>query len=177
MQSSAARQTASGSAAAGSFDARAFRDALGYFATGVAIITTSGPDGRPAGLTCNSFGSVSLDPPLVLWNLRRESELLPVFRKAGHYAIHVLGEDQRALSARFASREPNRFAGVPYTLGRHGSPLIGACSVRFECTHYQAHELGDHVMFVGRVELFEQARPGPALVFHRGAYCTLARGC
>ncbi|MCD0503796.1 flavin reductase [Bordetella petrii] len=158
------------------FDPMEFRRALGTFPTGVAIITTCGLDGQPVGLTCNSFSSVSLDPPLVLWSLRRASKSLPAFRGASHFAINVLAEDQRELSARFASSSvPDKFAGTAYSTGHGGVPLIDNCLARFHCSTYAEYEAGDHYIFVGRVERFEHAREDDPLVFYKGAYMILAQ--
>lgn len=158
------------------FDPMEFRRALGTFPTGVAIITTCGPDGQPVGLTCNSFSSVSLDPPLVLWSLRRASKSLAAFRAASHFAINVLAEDQRDLSARFASSSiPDKFDGIASTSGHGGVPLIEDCLARFHCSAYAEYEAGDHYIFVGRVERFEHHREDDPLVFYKGAYMILAQ--
>jgi flavin reductase (DIM6/NTAB) family NADH-FMN oxidoreductase RutF len=158
------------------FDAKAFRRALGFFPTGVAIMTTVDRDGTPVGLTCNSFSSVSLEPPLVLWSLRSQSRLLDVFRQAGRFAINVLSEGQKDLSTRFASSAlTDKFAGVPYVPGVLGVPLIESSGARFECSLHAEHTLGDHVLFIGKVERFDQIDSDSALVFHRGAYVALSR--
>ena len=157
-----------------SFDPRAFRRALGCFPTGVAIITTRDAQGRPVGLTCNSFSSVSLDPPLVLWSLRTESRLMEAFRGNLAFAINVLAEDQGALSARFAnSAIEHKFEGVAHSWGHGGAPLINGAVARFHCSQYALQEAGDHVVFIGRVERFEQPRPEGALVYYKGAYAML----
>jgi flavin reductase (DIM6/NTAB) family NADH-FMN oxidoreductase RutF len=163
-------------AAAAGFDGKAFRRALGTFPTGVAIITTRTPEGQSVGLTCNSFASVSLDPPLVLWSLRTSSKSLPAFRASSAFAINVLAEDQGQLSARFASGAiANKFEGVPHEAGLQQVPLIGGCLARFECSTYSEHEAGDHVIFIGRVERFEGCREDDPLVFYKGAYMMLAQ--
>lgn len=158
------------------FDPMEFRRALGTFPTGVAIITTCGSDGQPVGLTCNSFSSVSLDPPLVLWSLRRASKSLPAFREASHFAINILAEDQRELSARFASSSIlDKFEGIPCRTGHGGVPLVEGCLARFHCSTYAEYEAGDHYIFVGRVERFEHHREDDPLVFYKGAYMILAQ--
>lgn len=160
---------------AAAFDTRAFRDALGCFPTGVAIITTT-HEGASIGLTCNSFSSVSLDPPLVLWSLRRESKSLAAFQAARGFAINVLSESQNELSARFASsRIVDKFEGVDCTIGPGGWPLIGDCVARFECSAFAQHEAGDHIVFIGRVDRFDHGRADDPLVFYRGAYMMLAQ--
>lgn len=161
---------------AATFDPKEFRRALGTFPTGVAIITTRGPDGQPVGLTCNSFSSVSLDPPLVLWSLRSNSKSLATFRAASSFAINVLAEDQGKLSARFASSTiADKFDGVAHGEGFRGVPLIDDCLARFECSTYSEHEAGDHVVFIGRVERFDHGRQEDPLVFYKGAYMMLAQ--
>ena len=156
-------------------DPKLFRQLLGSFPTGVAVITTSGPDGRPAGLTCNSFSSVSLDPPLVLFSIRKASSLLKVFEDAGSFAINILSQRQDVLSARFASGKiENKFEGVSWHVGSLGVPIIDECLVSFECTTYAAHEAGDHCVFIGQVRQMNAASNDQALVFYKGAYMMLA---
>ncbi|WP_169801500.1 flavin reductase [Hydrogenophaga palleronii] len=158
------------------FDAGEFRRALGTFPTGVAIITTRGPDGKPVGLTCNSFSSVSLDPPLVLWSLRNASKSMDAFQGANGFAINVLAEDQSKLSARFASGSiVDKFEGVGHSDGFGGVPLIDDCVARFHCTTFAQHAAGDHVIFIGKVERFEHGREQDPLVFYKGAYMMLAQ--
>jgi len=152
-------------------DPREFRRALGCFPTGVAIITTRDSDGTPVGLTCNSFSSVSLEPPLVLWSLRTSSRSLAAFRRAGMFAINVLAEDQRSLSARFASNIEQKFEGVQHAA--KGLPLVDGCVARFSCRTVSEHMAGDHVVFIGEVQAFEHRDEDP-LVFHRGAYRVVA---
>src|SRR5512143_589785 len=115
------------------FDPLEFRKALGSFATGVTIITTRAEDGTPIGLTVNSFNSVSLNPPLVLWSLAETSLSLPIFRAATHWAVHVLASDQEDLSGRFARRGENKFAGLDVDEGLGGVPLLKGCAARFQC--------------------------------------------
>src|SRR5258708_28113070 len=112
------------------FNGRALRDAFGSFATGVTIVTTSGPSGADIGLTANSFSSVSLDPPMVLWSLARTSSSIDAFRNCAHFAVHILSADQEALSARFASKGIDRFAGVALDRGPDGMPMLPVCRAR-----------------------------------------------
>jgi flavin reductase (DIM6/NTAB) family NADH-FMN oxidoreductase RutF len=159
-----------------------FRTALGQFATGVTIITTKATpaDGVPRllGFTANSFNSVSLDPPLVLWSLARTASSLSAFLDIPHYAINVLASDQIDLSRRFGSRsapssvEPaviDRFEGIAWREGSHGAPILEGCCAWFECFNRSRYEEGDHVIFVGEVERcgFENREP---LVFQGGDY-------
>ena len=154
-----------------SFTERHFRDALAQFATGVTVICAPGPDGRYAGFTANSFNSVSLDPPLILWSLAERSETLAAFRHAETYAVNVLAHDQVELARRFSRPHADRFAGVPYRIGVAGAPLIEGCVAWFECRHHARHRAGDHMLFIGEV-LHCERRNGIGLVFHHGRYGT-----
>lgn len=149
-------------------DSRAFRDALGLFATGITVVTARTPDGEPVGLTVNSFNSVSLEPPLVLWSLSLGSPSEAPFRACSHYAIHVLGEGQQALSRQFAGSREQRFAGLQCADGLGGAPLIDGCLARFECRNDLQYPGGDHLIFVGRVERFERGAGEPLLYFGGG---------
>jgi 3-hydroxy-9,10-secoandrosta-1,3,5(10)-triene-9,17-dione monooxygenase reductase component len=160
-------------AAEAAFDTRAFRDALGSFATGVTVITTRAADGSPVGLTANSFNSVSLEPPMVLWSLARASRSLPAFEQASHWAVHVLGADQEAVSNRFARRGEDKFAGLPVERGEGDVPLLRGCAARFECRGAFRYDGGDHVIFVGEVVRFARGAAVP-LVFHAGQYALAA---
>jgi flavin reductase (DIM6/NTAB) family NADH-FMN oxidoreductase RutF len=158
------------------FDVKEFRRALGSFPTGVAIITMRGPNGEPVGLTCNSFSSVSLEPPLVLWSLRKASKSIEIFRASKSFAIHVLAEDQDQLSQRFATSSiANKFEGVASSTGYDELPLIDNCVARFQCSMFAQHEAGDHVIFIGKVEQFEVVREEDPLVFYKGAYMMLTQ--
>ena len=150
-------------------DARRFRSALGAFATGVTIVTTRDADGRDVGLTANSFNSVSLDPPMVLWSLAKSARSLPAFLAAAHFAVHVLAADQEELSLRFSRRDSERFAGLTLERGVAQVPLLRGCSARFQCRTAFRHEGGDHVIFVGAVDSFDQS-DRPPLIFHGGRY-------
>lgn len=151
------------------FDPRQLRDALGAFATGVTIVTARDKAGRDIGLTANSFNSVSLDPPMVLWSLSKKSSLLPAFAEAEFFAVHVLAADQDALSQAFARRGVDRFEGVSIARGQGGAPLLDGCAARFQCRNAFRYEGGDHVIFVGAVIDFDHSGREP-LVFHGGRY-------
>jgi flavin reductase (DIM6/NTAB) family NADH-FMN oxidoreductase RutF len=155
------------------FDDRDFRNALGRFATGVTIVTTSTADGAPLGLTVSSFNAVSLQPPLVLWSLDRSSTTLAAFDEATHFAVNVLGADQVELSNRFAGRSEDKFADLACTVGAGGAPLLPDCVAYFECRTVHRYDGGDHVIFVGEVEAYRHG-PGAALLFHDGRYCVAA---
>lgn len=146
---------------------RAFRDALGRFATGVTVITIAGPDG-PMGFTANSFSSVSLDPPLVLWSPAKSSSRFSLFAGARHYAIHVLARDQMDLCRRFV-RGGAGFAGLAHGVNPEGVPVLDGTLARFDCERQAAHDAGDHLIVVGRV-LRAATTEGAPLVFSQGRY-------
>lgn len=152
-----------------------FRQLLGCFPTGVAVITTRAADGRPVGLTCNSFSSVSLEPPLVLFSLRKQSSLRAAFAAGRGFAIHILSQDQDALSGRFASSKiADKFEGVRWHSGALGLPVLDDCLASFECSSYACHEAGDHDVLIGEVRHMGGGGSDHALVFYRGAYMVLA---
>lgn len=155
-------------------EAKALRRVFGSFATGVTIITTRDAKGSLLGLTANSFNVVSLDPPLVLWSLRRLAASVEVFRRAEHWAVHILAADQRTLADRFASREIDRFAGLHATAGIGGVPLLDGCAAVLQCRASAQHEAGDHLILVGEV-LRHEARAIEPLVFHASGYARLQR--
>lgn len=148
---------------------RALRDALGAFATGVAVVTALDADGRAVGLTVNSFSTVSLDPPLILWSLSLASPSIEAFRQTGHFAVNVLSADQQAVSERFARRGADKFAGLDWRGGLGGAPLLPGCCAVLECRNEAQHPGGDHLIFIGRVERFGR-REAPPLLFHGGRY-------
>lgn len=150
-------------------DPREFRTALGRFPTGVAVITAPDPDGGFVGMTVNSFTSVSLDPPLVLWCIDRDAWSLPAFLKAGYYAVNVLAVDQRGIADRFARRGEEKFAGLEVEEGIGGTALLGTYVARFQCRTVQVHEAGDHLVLVGEVLAFDRC-DRPPLVFFAGRY-------
>jgi 3-hydroxy-9,10-secoandrosta-1,3,5(10)-triene-9,17-dione monooxygenase reductase component len=154
--------------------ARRFRSALGAFATGVTIVTTRDIEGHDIGLTANSFNSVSLDPPMVLWSLAKSARSLPAFLAAPHFAVHVLAADQEDLSLRFAARGSEKFVGLDLERGASQVPLLRGCSARFQCRTAFRHEGGDHVIFVGAVDSFDHS-DRPPLVFHGGSYALAVR--
>ena len=156
-------------AAAEQFDRRGFRRALGQFATGVAIVSARGKDARPVGLTVNSFSSVSLDPPLVLWSLAKHSPSYPDFASATHFAINVLAADQHHLSRQFSTPVPDKFAGVDCEEGLAGCPLLKGATAHFVCRRVREFDGGDHVIFLGEVEDYKW-REGEPLIFHSGRY-------
>jgi flavin reductase (DIM6/NTAB) family NADH-FMN oxidoreductase RutF len=150
-------------------DPRDFRNALGTYATGVTIITAAGADGKPYGLTCNSFASVSLNPPLVLWSLVRYSSSLNVFQDASHFIVNVLGASQQALANKFAKSSEDKFADVKWTPGLGGAPILAENVANFQCRAVNRYYGGDHVIFLGAVEAYLYNREEP-LLFARGGY-------
>jgi len=148
-------------------DAKDFRSALGCFPTGVCLITTLAPDGRRVGLTTNSFSSVSLDPPMVLWSLARTATSAPVFRDAEHFVINVLAAGDEELSSHFARPGADKFA--KYADRFSGGVLLGAAA-NFECHSRHRYYGGDHIIVIGVVERYAYEPTHAPLVFHRGRY-------
>ncbi len=163
---------ASTNAAPPSFTSSDFRAALGMFATGVTIVTARTADGALVGLTANSFNSVSLSPPLVLWSLARAASSLEAFSTGSHYAVHILAAGQKSWAQQFASKVPDRWQGVDYQLSASGVPLLSGCAARFECFNRSRYEEGDHVIFVGEVERCTTQPGTTPLLFHGGKFYT-----
>ncbi|MFO1271128.1 MAG: flavin reductase family protein [Rubrivivax sp.] len=148
---------------------RTLRNALGRFATGVTIITCLDAQGERVGLTANSFNALSLEPPLVLWSLRRQSPSLAAFEAASHWVVNVLAETQVELSRRFASAVADKFERGPWTPGLGGAPVLAGAAAVFECERHALHDGGDHRLFVGRVRRLADGALAP-LLFHSGHY-------
>jgi flavin reductase (DIM6/NTAB) family NADH-FMN oxidoreductase RutF len=155
-------------------DTRELRTALAGFPTGVTVVTARSNEGRFAGVTVNSFCSVSLDPPLLLWCLSRTAPSRSVFSKASHFAIHVLAADQDRLSRRFSRAAPDKFAGLALGEGLGGAPLLDGVVALFECRRGDWHDAGDHFIILGTVERYRYSRRRP-LVFHAGDLGGLGR--
>ncbi|PKO42944.1 MAG: flavin reductase [Betaproteobacteria bacterium HGW-Betaproteobacteria-3] len=155
-----------------SFSQQEFRTALGTFATGVTIVTARSDRGDLIGLTANSFNSVSLDPPLVLWSLARAAGSMPVLSAGSHYAINILAADQKALAERFATKGAERWSGVTFTQGQSGAPILTGAMASFECFNRSQYEEGDHVIFVGEVERCHHRPDASPLLFHGGRFYT-----
>lgn len=149
-------------------DPRAFRDALGCFATGVTVVTARARDKRPVGVTVNSFSSLSLDPPLILWSLSSHSATYSTFVEASHFAVHVLCEGQEHLCRQFARSGIDRFAGIDLDEGHGGVPIVPDVAALFECRSLYRYWGGDHVIFIGRVDRFQKWPEKRPLVFHQG---------
>lgn len=151
------------------FDTRAFRNALGLFPTGITVITTMGPNDKPEGLTANSFGAVSLEPPLVQWCLGKNAPSLPVFRDGSHFTINVLKDDQRDISNNFATPKEDKFEGIDWRRGVGGAPIIARSLAVFECKNAMQYEGGDHLIFIGEVLDYTTVKGAP-LLFNAGNY-------
>ncbi len=151
----------------GTDDTRVLRDAFGRFATGVTIVTTQSANG-PLGITANSFSSVSLEPPLLLWSPARASRRFEAFATATHFAIHVLGDGQMDLCKRF-SQDGFNFEGLDWQASEAATPLLPDCLARFECAHHASHDGGDHLVILGRV-LGAEFADGAPLLFNAGTY-------
>lgn len=154
------------------FSTDEFRSALGQFTTGVTIVTARDASGQLVGLTANSFVSVSLTPPLVMWCLSAHSTARAGFQSATHYAINVLAADQRHLAERFARKGIDRFEGTSWRPGLTGAPLIDGAVASFECGHHREHEEGDHVILIARVHHVHRKLGAAPLVFHGSRFFT-----
>jgi len=155
------------------FDSLAYRQAMGRFATGVTVVTTLDAGGAPVGVTVNSFSSVSLAPPLVLFCLDRQAWAFPALTEARHFAVNVLRASQQRLSEAFSNSHVNVWDEVAYERGRRGCPILAGCLANIECRLDRLHDGGDHVILVGRVETIACAEAESPLVFYRGRYSRL----
>jgi flavin reductase (DIM6/NTAB) family NADH-FMN oxidoreductase RutF len=150
-----------------------FRNALGSFVTGVTVITTRDGDGKGVGLTANSFSSVSLDPPLVLWSIGKTATCFDAFEKSSHFAIHILHRGQENISRHFATKNVDKFSEINHEIGAGNTPLLSDYSARFVCEVEHRYPGGDHIILVGRVLEYENLDKEP-LVFYKGQYKALA---
>lgn len=151
------------------FDRRDFRRALGQFATGVTVVTARASDGRKIGVTVNSFSSVSLNPPLILWSLARQAPSFSDFTNCTHFAVNVLEVKQHHLSRQFSTPLPDKFAGVDFAEGKAGVPIVSGAIAQFVCRKVKLYDGGDHVILLGEVEEYKY-NDGEPLVFHSGRY-------
>ncbi|MGE0272585.1 MAG: flavin reductase family protein [Alphaproteobacteria bacterium] len=155
-------------------DQRSLRNALGCFATGVTVITGCGVDGSLLGFTANSFNSVSLEPPLVLFSLDKRANSLGAFFESHHFAVNVLADDQRALSGNFARPHPDKWNNIAYTTWETGCPILIGALASFECHTRERYDGGDHVIFVGEVQHMATDPSKKPLLYFRGAYGKLS---
>jgi flavin reductase (DIM6/NTAB) family NADH-FMN oxidoreductase RutF len=151
-------------------DSRTLRDALGCFATGVTVVTCLGADGQPAGLTVNSFTSVSLDPPLLLVCVHKMAAAADPLTSASHFAINVLQNEQQPASIRFSTRQDDRFGETPWSCGEAGAPILKDSLCVFECERFAAYDGGDHHILVGQVVKASFDASLDPLLYFRGRY-------
>ncbi|WP_367065172.1 flavin reductase [Oryzisolibacter sp. LB2S] len=156
------------------FDPRDFRQALGMFATGVTIVTTRAADGSPVGVTANSFNSVSIDPPLVLWSLAKNARSRDAFTTGQHWNVHILSQEQEALSNLFARAGEDKFGQQQLEQGVSDAPLLPDCSARFQCKTMFQYDGGDHIIFVGEVLQYDRSQR-PPLLYVTGQYALASR--
>lgn len=157
-------------------DTRRFRNALGCFATGVAVITAQAEGQAPIGITVNSFSSVSLEPPLILWSLDKKSDTMPVFGTIEVFTVNILREDHRDISTRLSKQGDHSLKGLATRQGANGCPALEEALAQFECEVYARHDAGDHIILLGRVTHYEYSEDGRPLLYHRGGYQGLATG-
>lgn len=156
-----------------SLEGRELRDALGRFATGVCIVTTVADNQQAVGMTANSFSSVSLDPPLVLWSLQNNSDVYDIFATPRHFAVNILSSEQQAYSNQYAKKGQHDLDPGHYRLGKYGAPIIRNALATFECELHKTHDGGDHLIIVGRVIDMHQRPTGQPLLFYCGRYSEL----
>lgn len=154
---------------------KTFRQCLGRFATGVTVVSCTDAAGTACGMTANSFSSVSLEPPLILWNIAKVSQLLDAYLKAEHFGINVLSAHQESVSAHFAQSQHDLFAGIEHTMSDRGVPRLVETLAWFECRTQQIHDCGDHYIIIGEVIDFA-ANDGDPLLFFSGNYTALTAG-
>ncbi len=156
-----------------SFDQRQLRNALGTFATGVAVITTTYNNSDPVGITVNSFTSVSLDPPLVLWCLDNDADSYDIFVNCSNFAVHVLHQDQEQISQIFSTKNSSKFASLDWETGEFGSPILKDCASCFQCETETTYAGGDHIILLGRVKALVTHENKLPLIYHGGNYNAL----
>jgi Conserved protein/domain typically associated with flavoprotein oxygenases, DIM6/NTAB family len=150
-----------------------FRSALGRFASGVTIVTTKTKEDKPIGITVSAFASVSLEPPLILVCIDKRASVHDILEEGHPFSVNILAEDQEILSRRFASKEPDRFAGIGYTEGEAGVPILNGALAAIECRVAHSYSGGDHTIIVGEVERID-VTDGKPLAYFRGGYVQLA---
>ncbi len=153
-----------------SFDSRALRNAFGRFATGICVVTASSAESGPMGMTINSFSSVSLEPPLVMWSLQNNSECFGLFTAAKQFAINILADDQIEQSKLYSRKNEHALRPDDYRIGRNGAPVLRGALATFECDLWRSYEGGDHVLLVGLVKDLHNRSTGEPLLFYSGGY-------
>lgn len=151
------------------FDGRRFRDVLGHYPSGITVVTGEDDEGL-VGFTCQSFFSVSIDPPLVSLSIMRTSESFPRLRQSGRFAVNVLGESQLDVSQRFARKGEDRWAGVAWERTENGTPVLCSSVAWVDCELWAEYDAGDHVIVIGLVHGLGEPEPASPLLFHRGQY-------
>ena len=153
-------------------DSRALRECLGHFATGVTVVTCRDSDETPCGITANSFSSVSLEPPRVLWNIGKASHSLNAYLTASHFGINILTVEQQAVAEHFAQSLHNLYNDTAYSVSEKGVPRLSGCLAWIECSTAEIHECGDHYIIIGDVLDFH-SEPGSPLLFYTSNYRSL----
>ena len=148
---------------------RQLRQTLGKFATGITVVTCCAADGRACGITANSFSSVSLEPPLVLWNIAKSSNSLQAYLDASHFAIHILDDQQEAVSRHFAQTDHKSFDNIDYRISDDRVPILSGGLARLDCRTERVIDAGDHHIIIGEV-IKHEARDGAPLVYFNGKY-------
>ncbi|MFI9045903.1 flavin reductase family protein [Streptomyces sp. NPDC053427] len=151
-------------------DPVAFRDIVGRFASGITVVATLGDDGRPAGLACQSFASLSLDPPLIMLCVGKSSTSWPTIEAAGRFAVSVLAEEQRDVCAALGRSGPDKFAGIDWRASSHGTVHLDGALATVDCALEAVHEAGDHLVVTGRVTELAARDDGSPLLYFRSAY-------
>jgi flavin reductase (DIM6/NTAB) family NADH-FMN oxidoreductase RutF len=151
-----------------------FRAVLGRFASGITVITAAAADGTPHGMTVSAFSSLSLEPPLILACIANDATMAPLLQQCASFTVNILGSQQEALSRRFAGPLDDRFAGVGYTTGELGNPVLDDVLAWLECRLVARHPAGDHTIMVGQVE-HAGVHDGRPLLYYRGGYAQLER--
>jgi len=146
-------------------DVAAYRRALSCFATGVTVVTTLDGEGQRVGITVSSFNSVSLDPPLVLWSIGKDSLSYDAFVNAKSFVVNVLSTQQSELCSRFAAKGSDKFVGLDCRSGIGGAPILPDCAACFECSTEHLYAGGDHTIIVGRVEKFADREVDPLIIY------------
>ena len=156
------------------FDQKAFRSALGAYTTGITVVTTCADQGHPVGITVNSFTSVSLDPPLILWCLDNNAESYRDFTECEYFTVHVLHSQQQDVSTIFATPNEDKFGNIPWSKGEEGTPVLNEFLECFHCKTEKLYEGGDHVIILGKVVRLETKLNEPPLLYHQGEYKVLS---
>jgi 3-hydroxy-9,10-secoandrosta-1,3,5(10)-triene-9,17-dione monooxygenase reductase component len=154
------------------FDQKEFRKIMGTFATGITVVTTMHKS-APVGITVNSFTSVSLDPPLVLWCLANDADSYDIFANCKNFAVHILHEEQEEISQIFSTKNSSKFENLQWETGEFGAPILKDCASCFQCETEIGYSGGDHIILLGRVKAIENNTEKHPLVYHNSNYHAL----